>query len=158
MNEEILIPLGFFAVAGWIIYVIVDGFRRRQQLRMVTEFHAKLLDRVGTAAELVAFFSSESGTRFLQSLSTERSQAGAHVRILRAVQAGIVLTTLGLGLIGYGVMHAPLMSRGDANGLMFLTTVVFSVGVGLLISVVVSWRLSKRLGLLTDGTETPPLA
>jgi hypothetical protein len=43
-----------------MVYVIVDSFRRRQQLRVMGEFHNKLLDRVGTAGELVEFFSTES--------------------------------------------------------------------------------------------------
>jgi hypothetical protein len=162
VDLEIFIPLGAFAMFSWMVYVIVDSFRRRQQLRVMGEFHNKLLERVGTAGELVEFFSTESGTRFLQSLNTERSPAGVPVRILRATQTGIVMGTLGLGLIGYGMMHAPSMSRDDANALMFFTTIVFSVGVGLLVSAAASWRLSRRMGLLpmqgVNGSETPPAA
>jgi hypothetical protein len=60
------------------------------------------------------------------------------------------------------MMHAPSMSRDDANALMFFTTIVFSVGVGLLVSAAASWRLSRRMGLLpmqgVNGSETPPAA
>ena len=162
MALGILIPLGGFAMVAWIVFVIVDSFRRRQQLRIMGEFHSKLLDRVGTTSELVEFFGTDSGARFLQSLSTDRSPTGAPVRILRATQAGIVLGTLGLGLLAYAALHAPSLSRDDGNALMFFTAVVFSIGLGLLVSAAVSWHLSKRLGLLPPtggpGTEPPPAA
>ncbi len=37
----ILIPISAFASLAWVIHVIVDAFRRRQQLRLTTEFHSK---------------------------------------------------------------------------------------------------------------------
>ena len=41
-----IVPSAFFLV-GFITYVIVEGFRRRSQAKMTTEFHSRLLDRVG---------------------------------------------------------------------------------------------------------------
>jgi hypothetical protein len=159
---EAIIPLGAFAMFSWMVYIIVDSFRRRQHLRIMGEFHTRLLDRVGTAGELVEFFSTESGTRFLQSLNTERSPAGAHVRILRATQAGIVLVALGLGLFGLMAIHAKDYPRQVTENTLMFGTIVFFVGLGLLVSAAVSWRLSKRLGLLaepdTSRQEPPPAA
>ena len=49
MGSEIIIVPSLFFMIGWIVFVIVDGFRRRQQTRVFTEFHGKLLDRIGSA-------------------------------------------------------------------------------------------------------------
>ena len=153
MDEEILIPLGFFAVAGWIVYVIVDGYRRRQHLRMVTDFHAKLLERVGSAGEFSQFLNTDGGVRFLDSLSVERATSGAHTRILHATQSGLVLLALGLGLFAFLAVHFQDLPGRMPEGLLTFAAIVFSLGIGLLASAAAAWHLSKRMGLLKlDGT------
>ena len=41
MDSEIIIVPSLFFMIGYIVYVIVDGYRRRQQTRVFTEFHAQ---------------------------------------------------------------------------------------------------------------------
>ena len=159
---DVLVPLAAFAMVVSIIYVIVDSFRRRQQLRMVAEFHSKLLDRVGSAVEFGEFLNTDGGARFLDSLSIERATGGAHVRILRAVQAGLVSLVLGLGLFGYVTSVGNGLASDTAEGLSLFATIVLSIGIGLLLAAAVSYRLSKRLGLLeagvSSGSEQGPTA
>jgi hypothetical protein len=96
MGPEIIIVPSLFFMVGFVVYVIVDGYRRRQQVKVVTEVHAKLLDRLGSAKEFAEFFTSDAGSRFLESLSS--SEGGApQARILRSMQAGFVLLALGVG-------------------------------------------------------------
>ena len=149
---EATLPLGAFAMFVWMVYLILEFFRRRHQFRVVSELHTKLLDRMGSAGELTEFLSTQGGERLLASLTTERTSIGPHAKILRAVQAGIVLLVLGLGLLGYGAIHAPALQREAANALGFFDTIVLSLGVGLLLSSLASYRLSKRMGLL----DPPP--
>jgi hypothetical protein len=61
MQSEIIIVPSLFFMIGYIVWVIVDGYRRRQQTRVFTEFHSKLLDRIGSAKEFAEFFSSDAG-------------------------------------------------------------------------------------------------
>jgi hypothetical protein len=130
---------------GWVVYVIVDGFRRRQQLRVYTEFHGKLIDRLGSAREFAEFFTSDAGDRFLNSLS--RTEGGApSVRILRSLQSGLVLLALGLGLFLLVTVRSFSIEAVDAFAVF--ATAATAIGSALLISSALSFVLSRRLGLL----------
>lgn len=152
MGSEVIIVPTVFLVLGWVTYVIVDGFRRRQQLKLATEFHGRLLDRIGSAKEFGEFLNTEGGAKFLDSLTIER-EGGPHLRILRAVQAGLVSLALGLGvflLIGSTTLTFGIpgeFERQSEDGLAVLATLATSIGVGLLLSAAASYGLSKRLGL-----------
>lgn len=142
----IVIVPAFFLMVSWVIYVIVDGFRRRQQARIAAEFHTKLLDRIGSAQEFGEFLNTSGGAKFLDSLTIER-EGGPHVRILRALQSGLVLFALGVGLF----LLASNRDLPYANdGIVVFATIASSIGAGLLVSAGASYGLSKRLGLI-DG-------
>jgi hypothetical protein len=145
MQSEIIIVPAMFFMIGWVVYVIVEGFRRRHQTKVFTEFHGKLLDRIGSAREFGEFFSSDAGARFLSTMSS--SEAGApQVRILRSAQTGLVLTALGVGV--FILTDQRTFSLEATDGLVVLATMATAVGVGLLVSTVMSYVLSKRMGLL----------
>ena len=146
----VLVPLSALAATAWVIHVIVDGFRRRQQLRISTEFHAKLLDRIGSATEFGEFLNSPGGAKFLDSLTLER-EGGAHVRILRALQTGLVFLTLGLGVFIFVGTRTLLADVEEA--MAAVATICTSLGVGLLLSAAASYGLSQRLGLLNDERQ-----
>ena len=150
MQSEIIIVPSLFFMIGYVVWVIVDGHRRRQQTRVFTEFHAKLLERIGTAREFGEFFSSDAGQRFLSSLST--SETGApQIRILRSLQTGLVLLALGIGF--FVLADQRTFSLDTMDGLMVLATAASAIGVGLVVSTVMSYVLSKRMGLI----ERPPI-
>ena len=159
MEMWVFIPISAFIATSWVIHVVVDGFRRRQQIRLATEFHGKLLDRIGSAKEFGEFLNTTGGTKFLDSMTIEREGGGAQIRILRAVQAGFVFLTLGIGLfvlIGSTDLSFDefpgAVRRGDEEaGFAVMATVCTSVGVGLLLSAAASYGLSKRLGLLDES-------
>jgi hypothetical protein len=144
----ILIPLGAFTMASWIVYTIVNGLRRWHQQRMVGQFQTKLLDRIGSVNELGAFLNTDAGARFLKGLTTAtEAEVGPHVRILRAIQTGAVLATLGAGLYMYG-WFTPTVPGELTNAINAVATIFVGIGVGFLISAAVSYRLSKQLRLL----------
>ena len=151
MNSEIIIVPSLFFMIGWIVFVIVDGFRRRQQTRVYTEFHGRLLDRLGSAKEFSDFFGSESGERFLSSLSN--SEAGApQIRILRSLQTGLVLLALGIGL--FLLTNERTFSLEAMDGLVVTATAAAAIGAGLVVSTAMSSVLSKRMGLLERPRPT----
>src|ERR1700741_2073483 len=102
MDEDILIPIAGMVMTAFVVYTIVEGIRRWHQQRVLNQFQIKLLDRIGSGTDLAAFLNTEAGARFLKGLTTLSETAGPHVRILRAIQSGAVLATLGLGLYLYG--------------------------------------------------------
>ena len=145
MGSEIIIVPSLFFMVGFVVYVIVDGYRRRQQVKVVTDVHAKLLDRLGSAKEFAEFFTSDAGSRFLESLSS--SEGGApQVRILRSMQAGFVLLALGVGF--FILLDERTFSIEAADGLTVMATAATAIGAALLVSTGMSYVLSKRMGLI----------
>jgi hypothetical protein len=150
----LLIPLGAFVMVSWIVYTIVNGLRMWHQQKMLSQFQTKLLERIGSVNELGAFLNTEAGAHFLKQLTTVNEVgAGPHARILRAVQSGAVLATLGAGLYLYGWM-TPTVPGEVTNGINAVATILFGLGAGFLGSAALSYRLSKQMGLLS--TEQPP--
>lgn len=147
MGPEIIIAPAAFLLAGYVIFTIVEGFIRWRRLRVSTEFQGKLLDRIGSAREFGEFLNTDGGGRFLDVISTEKG-GSAHTRILRAVQTGIVLTVLGVALFTFVKMVS--LPYGVPENLLFLATVTTAIGAGLLISSFVSYRLSRKLGLIDE--------
>ena len=143
----LFVPLGAFVMVSWVVYVIVSGIRRWHQQRMLNQFQTKLLERIGSVNELGAFLNTEAGARFLKVLTSADEAAVPQTGMLRAVQSGAVLATLGLGLYVYGWM-TPTVPGGVTNAVNALATIFFALGVGFLVSVALSLRLSRRLGLL----------
>jgi hypothetical protein len=143
-----LIPFGAFAMVSWVIFVIVDAIRRSHQQRVLGQFQSKMLDRIGSVSELASFLNTEAGSRFLKDLTTVNDVASPQSRILRAVQSGAVLSTLGIALYLYG-WFTPTTSADLSNTISAIATIFFGLGVGSLISAALSYRLSERMGLLS---------
>ena len=145
MGSEIIILPAMFFMVGFIIYTIVEGSRRRQQVRSLTGFHAKLLERLGSAKEFAEFFTSDAGTRFMELMSS-REGGAPHLRILRSLQTGLVLLALGVGF--FIMLDQRDFSIEAADGLMVMATAATSIGVALVVSTGVSYALSRRMGLI----------
>ena len=146
MDSEIVILPAMFFMVGFIVYTIADSFRRRSQAKMVTEFHSKLLEKLGSASDFASFFASEAGRRFLETLSTAETGT-PQMRILRSLQTGLVLMALGIGLFILTDQRNFSIEAGD--GLTVTATVTTAIGIGLMVSTVLSYLLSRQMGLLT---------
>jgi len=144
---EAFVPMiatsGFFALVAWIVYVIVDGKRRREQLKITSDFHNKVLEKMGSTAEFGAFLETEGGRQLMKSLTVEGPSV--KTRILSGTQTGIVCTAVGAALLILGGIFYYLR-----DGLWVIGGVVAACGIGFIVSTIASFRLSKALGLL-DG-------
>jgi hypothetical protein len=157
-SPEIIIVPALFIMIGFVIWVVVNGWQRRLRLKLTTEFNSKLLDRIGSVKDFNEFLQTEGGTKFMDSLTVERSSSRPQDSILRAAQTGIVLLTLGVGLLVldwyFSVRYA---GAGDTEVLTVIGVIAASLGLGFLISGGVSYRLARVLGVLDrDGYSGGP--
>src|SRR5688572_13420273 len=81
----------------------IEHRRWVKQSRVQTEVHTKILDRLQSNEELLAYVQTPAGQRFLQSGPSPQESVAPAVappfgRILWSVQAGVMLTALGVAL------------------------------------------------------------
>lgn len=133
--------IGFFGLVAWIVFVFVDGKRRREQLKVTSDLHNRILEKMGSAADFGAFLETEGGKQLMKSLTVEGPSA--KTRILGSTQTGIVCTAVGIAMLILGGIFYYLR-----DGLWVIGGIVTACGVGFLVSTVASYRLSKSLGII----------
>ena len=99
MGSEIIIVPSAFLLVAYVFYVIASAFTRRQQVRSTSEFQTKLLERMGNMGEFSQFLDTEGGQKLLGTVASDGGSA--HQRVLRAIQTGIVMVCLGIGIFLY---------------------------------------------------------
>jgi len=143
-------------VLGALVRQALAQRRWSRQSRVQTEVHTKILDRLQSNDELLAYIQTPAGQRFLQSgpspvaeAEPPRAMAAPFGRIFWSVQAGIILLALGIGfwLVQRNVAEeiAPAFSA--------MGVIAAALGVGAIASGGVSYLLSARFGLLEKRTE-----
>jgi hypothetical protein len=155
--EGVLAGMAAFAVGLTAILVLASlvrqaiGHRRWLRLfRIQTEVHTKILDRLQSNEDLMAYVQSPAGQRFLESgpapAAVEARAIGApYGRILWSIQAGVMLVALG---VGFWVIQRNAMAE-ITPALHAISVIAFALGAGALCSAALSYILSVRLGLLT---------
>jgi hypothetical protein len=141
-----LVVLGILV---WLIRMVAAHRRWNRLSKSQFEVHTKLLDRFTTHEELLAYIQTPAGRKFLESapipLQGQPAPIGAPFsRIIWSVQAGVVLTVAGVGLL--------FVSRRfvdePAHFFFVLGMVTLALGVGFIVSGGAAYLLSRRLGLL----------
>jgi len=142
-------------VLVWLVRTLLEQRRWARLSRVQTEVHSKLLDRFGSNEDLLAYMQTSPGKRFLEAAPIPIDAApsrglGAPVsRILWSVQAGVILSALGVGLQLVRGHVAPVI----AAPLLIMSVVALSIGVGFVVSAIVSYVLSRRLGLFENPSQ-----
>jgi hypothetical protein len=162
MWERLLDAMGFVIIFGglvslfaWLVKSLMDYRRWGRLAKVQAEAHTKLLDRFTANDELIAYVQSPAGSQFLQSapiaLDPGARRLGAPVtRILWSMQAGLVLGMAGLGL---RYISGSLTDEGAREPMYVLGVLGMALGVGFLLSALVSYVLAQRLGLFQSPTS-----
>jgi hypothetical protein len=135
---------------AWLIRTFVDYRRWYRLSKVQSEAHHKLLDRLTSNEELLAYLQSTAGSRFLESApimldAGARTLSAPVSRIMWSVQVGLVLAAGGLGMQYVsrsveGVSAQPVLALGILG---------VALGIGFVGSAIVSYVISRRLGLVT---------
>jgi hypothetical protein len=142
--------VSFFALVGWIGRAVIDYRTWLRASKTQSETHAKLMDRLTSNEDLMAYLQSPAGQRATMSatrpgLDIATRMVGAPVnRILWSVQLGVVLAAGGVGL---------WLARGSvideaAQALHVIAMLAVALGIGFVVSALVAYALSRQLGLL----------
>lgn len=135
----------------WLVRTAIDHRRWLRVTRIQTEVHTKLLDRLTSNEDLLAYIQSPAGRRFLESAPIAVEQEQPRVqhapisRIVWSVQAGCVLLALGAGFW-------LVQTRANielAEGFWVMGVLIGALGSGFVASAIVAYLISTRLGLLT---------
>ncbi len=145
MNEDIVIVPTMFGFFAWLAWVIFSTIRRFKIAKLQSEVQNKLLEKVGSGQELLAYAQTDAGKKLLESLRVEG--VSPYARIIGALQTAIVMVSLGAAL---------LFLRGRVAGadeaFLVFGTLITVLGIGFGLSSGASYFLSKSFGLL-DGTR-----
>ena len=148
---QALIFAGAIGSLMWLIRILLENRRWSRVFRLQSDIHGKLIERFATADNLMQYMSTESGRRFLEAapipMGMERQRmSGGLGRVIASLQIGLVLSLLGLGLVllrrSLTEFAAPLLVAG---------VVIMMPGIALLLSAAITWRVSSRLGLLSES-------
>jgi hypothetical protein len=150
--QALAVFAGFGMAIGllvWLIRTFVD-FRRWSRLAKVqTDVHTKLLDRFTANNDLLAYIQSPAGSKFLESAPIKldagpRSVGAPLGRILWSVQGGLVLLAGGVGFL----IVSGRVAGEAAQPLHALGVLGIALGVGFVVSAIISFVISHRLGLI----------
>jgi hypothetical protein len=137
------------ALLAWLIRTLVDYRRWNRLAKVQTDVHNKLLDRFTANEDLLAYIQSPAGSKFLESspilLDAAPRSVGAPLgRILWSVQGGVVLLAGGIGL----QVISGRVADDASQPLHALGVLGIALGLGFLVSAIISFVISQRLGLI----------
>jgi hypothetical protein len=140
---------------AWLARAAIDHRRWLRATKIQTDAHTKIVDRLSSNEDLLAYMHSPTGQRFLTaSLGVPSADAppqfvGAPFnRILWSVQAGIVVAAGGLGL---WIAKTGVIEEA-AQPMQVVSILAMALGLGFVVSAFASYALSRQLGLMQ-----PPL-
>jgi hypothetical protein len=137
----------------WLIRTLVDYRRWSRLAKVQTDVHTKLLDRFTANDDLLAYIQSPAGSKFLQSspitLDAGPRAVGAPLgRILWSVQGGVVLMAGGIGL----QVVSGRVADAASQPLHALGVLGIALGLGFVISAIISFVIAQRLGLIEPSS------
>lgn len=133
-----LIPIfGMLSSTVMVVLIVYFVSRARQRKAEVhAEVQGKLIDRFGTAPELIEFLQSPAGRQFVTGVQSAPVIL-ARERILSGFTRSIVLTMLGSAFLALTFLYERDFAVPAA--------ILFCLGIGYFIATLVSYQLSKHM-------------
>lgn len=144
-----MVFLCVLATLIWLIKQFLENRRWSRMMKLQTEVHGKLIERLSSNQELLAYMETDAGKRFLEAapipvgFEPDQRVPSAVSRVLTPLQIGIVLSLLGAGFLlirhSQAEMEIPFLILG---------TLFVMPGIGFILSAAVTWVLAGRLGMM----------
>jgi hypothetical protein len=140
-----LIPIiGILCSSAMVVLVVWLVTRSRQRkVEVQVEMQSKLIDRFGSAADLVQFLHSPAGKQFVTGVQIAPAVL-TRERILTGFSRAIILTMLGAAFL--------FLTFWYDHDFAVPAAILFSLGIGYLLATLVSYKLSTKM---LDVTSDP---
>jgi hypothetical protein len=141
----------------WVVRSVIGHRRWLRVSRVQAEVHTKIMDRLTTNEDLLAYIQSPAGRRFLEASpiadgSDLQGRPGLPSGpILWSLMAGIVLTVLGTGFR----FAAALVVTDVQPAFQIVGIIIIALGIGFLLSAILAFIVSARMGLIAARSATP---
>jgi hypothetical protein len=100
MMPDVIVMVTIPCMLSWFAWVILSTIRRYKIAKLQAEVQSRLLDKIGSGQELLAYAQTDAGRQLLESLKVERVVSPApYGKIIGAMQAGIVLFFFGAAML-----------------------------------------------------------
>ena len=138
MEETVWIAIiGMLTSTAMVVLIVYMVARSRQRrIEIQAEVQTKLIDRFGSAPELVEFLQSPAGRQFVSGVQGAPGVL-ARDRIMSGFTRSIVLSMLGMAFLALTFFYNDDFAVPAA--------ILFSLGIGYFIATFVSYRLSATL-------------
>src|SRR5215813_8638315 len=123
----------------WIIISILQSIKERANTRTRAEIYNKLIDKFGSAPELVEFLKIDAGSRFIEEQTVEPSQP--LMKIMGSIRLGVSLALVGVGTLVVANLWDNTLGRDLFNMIALAGTVALTAGAGFIISAAISYKL-----------------
>jgi hypothetical protein len=133
-----LIPI-FGIVSSTVMVVLIVYFvsrSRQRRAEVLAEVQSKLIDRFGSAPELIDFLQSSAGRQFVTGVQSAPSVM-ARERVATGFTRSIVLSMLGLAFL--------LLTFFEDHDFAVPAAILLALGIGYLLATLVSYRMSVKL-------------
>lgn len=159
---DVLGPLAIFvtvvAVLVWAVKIFQDQRRWLRVWRAQAEAHSKLMDRLTTNEDMLAYIQTPAGKRFFEGspvVDPAPQRFSVPVgRILWSAQAGLLFL-----LGGVSLQFARAMSNlnpDDYNAINIMSAMSIGLGVSFILGAFASYMISTKLGLLEQPARRSP--
>ena len=152
MNEETVIMIvvmpTMFIIMGWAFKTGLDFFHKQRLIKLHYALQDKLLEKLGNSPEAIEYLNSDAGEKMFALLAKERTNP--YARILTALQAGAVLSLLGIGFI---ILRNQVPVEG-AEAFMVIGILGLCLGLGFLASSAAAYVFSKQWGLINGSAAS----
>jgi len=135
----------FFGTICFVTWMVLNAWQRRQQARQLGEFNTRLLQRIESFKDFSDFLHSDGGAKFLDRLVAGGLGQDVRSTILRAVQTGLVLLSLGVGMMVLGWILRFQYPYGDTYMFVICGVIALSLGVGFILAGGASYKLAAGM-------------
>jgi hypothetical protein len=139
----------FFAILIWLVRAVIQHRRWLRLSKVQTDVHTKLMDRMTTNEELLAYVQSPAGRRFLESAPIQQESDSPRLGaapvgpIIWSMMAGIVLATVGVGFR----FAANSVTSEAQQAFTVVGVILLALGAGFIVASGMAYLVSSRLGL-----------